>query len=44
MIGAVAQATMLIARGGNEDQIAKAAEILKQARRDLYRILAEDDE
>jgi DNA-binding PadR family transcriptional regulator len=44
MIGAIAQATMLIGRGGSEEQIAKAVEILKQARRDLYRILAEDED
>jgi DNA-binding PadR family transcriptional regulator len=44
LIGAIAQATMLVARGGSEEQIAKAVEVLKRARRELYRILAEDDE
>jgi DNA-binding PadR family transcriptional regulator len=43
-IGAIAQATMLIAKGGEQEHIAKAADVLKRARRELYRILAEDDE
>ena len=36
-------AIMQIVSGGNRDQIDKAQEILKQTRKDLYKILAEDD-
>jgi DNA-binding PadR family transcriptional regulator len=36
-------AVMQIVTGGNRDQINKAQEILKQTRKDLYKILAEDD-
>ena len=39
LLGAVAQ----VARAGSPEQAAKAAEVLTEARRSLYRILAEDD-
>jgi DNA-binding PadR family transcriptional regulator len=43
-IGAIGVAVMQVAQAGNEEQIAKAIEILDGARRSLYRILAEDEE
>jgi len=39
LMGAVAQ----VARAGTAEQAAKAAEVLTEARRSLYRILADDD-
>ncbi len=39
-IGAVGQVT----RAGNSAQVGKAAQLLKETRRNLYRILAEDEE
>ncbi|WP_280391635.1 PadR family transcriptional regulator, partial [Nocardia wallacei] len=39
LMGAVAQ----VARAGTPEQAAKAAEVLTEARRSLYRILADDD-
>jgi DNA-binding PadR family transcriptional regulator len=44
LIGAVAAATMQVGQAGDEQQIAKATELLNETRRKLYRILAEDDE
>ncbi len=43
-IAQIAQATMLVARSGTEEQVARATEILKDARKALYLILAEDEE
>jgi DNA-binding PadR family transcriptional regulator len=43
-IGAIAAATMQVARMGSEDQVEKAHGILTETRRKLYRILAEDDD
>jgi DNA-binding PadR family transcriptional regulator len=42
-IGAIGVAVMQVAQAGDEAQIAKAVEILDNARKALYRILAEDD-
>jgi DNA-binding PadR family transcriptional regulator len=42
-IGAIGMATMQVAQAGDEAQIAKAVEILDDARKALYRILAEDE-
>ena len=44
LIGQVAKASMEVAQMGNERQVERAAEILSEARRSLYRILAEEDE
>ncbi|MDQ6835512.1 MAG: PadR family transcriptional regulator [Actinomycetota bacterium] len=44
LIGAVAAAAMQVAQMGDEQQRAKVAELLKETRRALYRILAEDPE
>jgi DNA-binding PadR family transcriptional regulator len=43
-IGAIGMATMQVAQAGDEAQIAKAVEILDNARKALYRILAEDSD
>jgi DNA-binding PadR family transcriptional regulator len=43
-IGAIAGATMQVAQAGDEAQLKKAVEILDEARRALYRILAEDSD
>ncbi len=40
----VGAAVMQVAHAGGTGQVAKAREILKEARRSLYRLLAEDDE
>jgi DNA-binding PadR family transcriptional regulator len=40
----VGAAVMQVAHAGNDDQVAKAAQILTETRRSLYRLLAEDDE
>lgn len=40
----VGSALHQVVRAGNDAQLAQAAKILKDARRSLYRILAEDDE
>ena len=40
----VGAAVMEVARSGSETQIAKAKAVLEQTRRDVYRILAGDDE
>jgi len=42
-IGTIGVAVMQVAQAGDEAQIAKAVEILDNARKALYRILAEDD-
>jgi DNA-binding PadR family transcriptional regulator len=42
--GGVAAAVMQVARTGNEAQIARAREILGEARKSLYKLLAEDDD
>jgi DNA-binding PadR family transcriptional regulator len=42
LIAAVAQAAMQVAVAGDEDQQARATEVLNETRRSLYRILAED--
>jgi DNA-binding PadR family transcriptional regulator len=44
MIGAVAAATWQVAQTGDEQQLAKARELLAEARRGLYRILADDND
>jgi DNA-binding PadR family transcriptional regulator len=44
LIGAIATAAMQVRQAGDDQQIAKAVELLTEARRALYRILAEDDE
>jgi DNA-binding PadR family transcriptional regulator len=36
-------AVMQVVQSGNEDQVQKAKEILSEARRSLYRLLAEDE-
>jgi DNA-binding PadR family transcriptional regulator len=43
-IGAIAGATMQVAQAGDEAQLKKAVEILDEARKALYRILAEDSD
>jgi len=43
LIGQVAAAAMQVDRAGDQDQRAKALETLKDARRTLYRILAEEE-
>jgi DNA-binding PadR family transcriptional regulator len=40
----VARAAMQVASAGSDAQIGKAEELLSQVRRDLYRLLAEDDD
>jgi len=37
----LAGAVMQIAKGGNSEQISRAQELLNQAKRDIYTILAE---
>jgi DNA-binding PadR family transcriptional regulator len=44
LIGAIAAAAMQVGRAGDDQQVAKAVELLKEVRRGLYRILAEDDD
>jgi DNA-binding PadR family transcriptional regulator len=44
LIGQVMAATKQVASAGGEAQVERAAEVLRGARRDLYRILAEDDD
>jgi hypothetical protein len=39
----VVTAVMQVVQSGNEAQIQKAKEILSEARRSLYRLLAEDE-
>jgi DNA-binding PadR family transcriptional regulator len=43
LISQVHAATHQVASAGSDAQIARAAEVLKNARREIYRILAEDD-
>jgi DNA-binding PadR family transcriptional regulator len=43
LMGQVFAATRQVASAGTEAQVAKAAELLTSTRRELYRILAEDD-
>ena len=43
LIGPLAAAAMQVAMAGDDAQIERAKEILGQARRDLYRILADED-
>jgi DNA-binding PadR family transcriptional regulator len=43
LVGQVFAATKQVASAGSEAQIERAAEVLKTARRELYRILAEDE-
>ena len=42
LIGALAAAAMQVQQAGDEQQIQQARELLSEARRGLYRILAED--
>jgi DNA-binding PadR family transcriptional regulator len=42
-LGATAAAAMQVVQVGDEQQIARAIEVLDEARRGLYRILAEDE-
>jgi DNA-binding PadR family transcriptional regulator len=44
LVGDLAAAAMQVARAGDESQQSRAAETLKEARRALYRILADDTE
>jgi DNA-binding PadR family transcriptional regulator len=44
LIPAIAGALRQIAQSGDDAQIAQATEVLKEARRSLYRILSEDDQ
>lgn len=44
LVAAVAAAAMQVAAVGDEAQRARATELLNNARRDLYRVLAESDE
>jgi DNA-binding PadR family transcriptional regulator len=43
LVGQVHAATQQVATAGSDAQIGRAAEVLKNARREIYRILAEDD-
>jgi DNA-binding PadR family transcriptional regulator len=43
LMGQVFAASQQVASAGSEEQVARAAEVLKTARREIYRILAEDD-
>jgi DNA-binding PadR family transcriptional regulator len=43
VIGQVAAATIQVSQVGNDEQVAKAREILLDARKALYRLLAEDE-
>ena len=43
LIGQVHAATHQVASAGSDVQVARAAEVLKNERREIYRILAEDD-
>ena len=42
LIGQTAAAAMQVSHAGDEDQVARAAQVLTEARRALYRILAEE--
>jgi DNA-binding PadR family transcriptional regulator len=44
LIGGLAMATMQVAQSGNEQQVDEAKKILGDARRSLYKMLAEDEE
>ena len=44
LIGPLATAAVQVAMAGDDAQIERAKEILNQARRDLYRLLAEEDQ
>ncbi len=44
LIGQLAAASMQVVHAGSQEQIARAREVLAEARRSLYRILADDDE
>jgi DNA-binding PadR family transcriptional regulator len=43
LVGQVFAATKQVASAGSDTQIERAVEVLKTARRDIYRILAEDE-
>jgi DNA-binding PadR family transcriptional regulator len=43
LMGAIAAAAMQVGKAGDDQQVLKAVELLREARRGLYRILAEDD-
>lgn len=43
LLGQVIAATKQVASAGSEAQIERAADVLRTSRRELYRILAEDD-
>jgi len=43
LVGGVHAAVRQVASAGNEEQVAKAVTLLGSTRRELYRILAEDD-
>ncbi len=43
LVGSVAAAVRQVAVAGDDGQAAKAVELLRSTRRDLYRLLAEDD-
>jgi DNA-binding PadR family transcriptional regulator len=42
LIGAVVMAFMQVAHGGTDDQVSQARQVLTEARRSLYRILADE--
>ena len=42
LLGAVAMAFMQVAHGGTEEQVSQAKQVLTEARRSLYRILADE--
>jgi DNA-binding PadR family transcriptional regulator len=42
LVGQIGMATMQVAQAGDEQQVARASEVLIETRRTLYRILAED--
>jgi DNA-binding PadR family transcriptional regulator len=44
LIAQIAAATVQVGRAGDESQVAKAKELLAEARRGLYKILADDDD
>jgi DNA-binding PadR family transcriptional regulator len=44
LMGGLGMATMQVAQSGNEEQVAEAKKVLADARRSLYKILAEDEE
>ena len=43
LVGSTGAAVKQVAMAGDDNQIAKAIELLRNTRRDLYRLLAEDD-